>query len=591
MITIFKNYGDINNPLYISVERALERIREGKSKDKINEIRRKAGAEENYDEDKEELPFVVFSAAKVEPKEVTKKGRTYNTCRLDDCVTEHSGVFVLDWDKCDVIQKIEQLKNDPYIYAAWIGPSGLGVKALVKCPASIENHNLYYTAFLDRYPELDSTSRNISRGTYESYDPNIYIYPNALVWDKRMKEEDRKKNKEKVANRRTHQVISTAVGMVRSSYDGNKHETLLKAAKLLGGYIATGRVNEEEAIKILDEEIKAKGPKDFDGAHQTILDGIGYGKAQPLVESKKIEKSQQFLRREDGSYDFLADESEMLEYELAVINGTLEMGLPTGLNGLNPYWMFKKHHIVWCVALDNVGKSYLVWYLAVLAARLHGWKILIHSAENGDGMVRKKLKEFYIGKPLKLMDGEELTKSHEFVKKHFRIISSKQFHTLEDFLLKAEIIHDEGFQYEVLVAEPWNSFDPPKNVDRYSNLIHSLNILRVFKENYSSVWVCDHINSEAARKKDKDGYILVPIKGDTEMGVMKSNKVDDFLILHRLTNHPFERENLQVHVAKIKEVETGGFQTEKDSPVILKINKDYCGYTCNGLDPIRHSRI
>jgi len=30
----------------------------------------------------------------------------------------------------------------------------------------------------------------------------------------------------------------------------------------------------------------------------------------------------------------------------------------------------------------------------------------------------------------------------DFVKKHFRIISSKQFHTLEDFLIKAELVYD-----------------------------------------------------------------------------------------------------------------------------------------------------
>jgi hypothetical protein len=379
--------------------------------------------------------------------------------------------------------------------------------------------------------------------------------------------------------------------MVRSSYDGNKHEVLLKAAKLLGGYVATGRVKEDEAIKILTEEISQKNPKDLDNAIKTIGDGLSYGKAQPLVESKKIEKAQQYLRRSDGNYDFLADEEEMLEYELAVINGTLQMGLPTGLNGLNSNWMFKKHHIVWFTALDNVGKSFLVWYLAVLSAKLHGWKILIHSAENGDGMVRKKLKEFYIGKSLKLMDSEELTIAHDFVREHFRIISSKQFHTLEDFILKCEILYDEGFQYEVVIAEPWNSFDPPKNTDRYSNLIHSLNLLRVFKENYASVWVCDHINTEAARRKDKDGYIEVPLKADAEMGQMKANKTDDFVVLHRLANHPFDKYNLQIHVSKIKDVETGGYPTEKDNPVIITINRDYCGYTCNGLDPIKQRKL
>lgn len=592
MITIFRNFGDINNPQYISVEQALNRIKTGRSKEKIDEIREKVKSGEKYDKLKEELPFVIFAAGKVEPIETTSRGKTYSTCRLDKCVKEHSGYFPLDWDEVNVEQKIQQLKNDPYIFAAWVAPSGLGVKALVKCPPSIDNHPLYYTAFLDRYPELDPTSRNIGRGTYESYDPNIYINPNSLVWDRKMKEEERKKLKEKSANRRATQVISTAVGMVRAALDGEKHTTLLKAAKLLGGYVAIGRIAEDEAAQILEQEIAAKNPEDMEGAKRTIRDGLEYGKAQPLIETKKLEKAQKFFKREDGTYEFLADEREMLEYELAVVNGTLEMGLSTGVNGLNKNWMFKKHHIVWFGGMDNTGKSFLVWYLAVLAAKFHGWKILIHSAENSDGMLRKKLKEFFIGKPLKLMDSEEHTLAHDFVKEHFRIISSKQFHTLEDFLLKAEVIYEEGFQYEVLIAEPWNSFDPPKNVDRYSDLIHSLNILRVFKENYSSVWVCDHVSTNAARNKDKKtGFVLPPIKGDIEMGVMKGNKTDDFLILHRVINDPENNNNLQIHVVKVKDVETGGFPTVKDEPVILTINKDYCGYTCNYVDPIKSGRI
>src|SRR3546814_8595201 len=85
-----------------------------------------------------------------------------------------------------------------------------------------------------------------------------------------------------------------------------------------------------------------------------------------------------------------------------------------------------------------------LWYLSVLAAKLHGWKVIIHSAENSDGQLRKKLKEFYLGKSIKIADDEELTVAHEFVNDHFRIISSKQMHTLEDFLLKCEIVIDEG---------------------------------------------------------------------------------------------------------------------------------------------------
>lgn len=585
---IFEHFNDITNPHEITVEAALKRIKTGKSKDKVLEIRRKLANGEDYEEDKKALPCVLFSVAKVK---MTISRRDLETFREDASVVEHSGFFTLDFDKCDVNFKVDQLKRDPYIYAVWLSPTALGIRALVKCPPSIENHSLYYTAFLDRYPDLDPTSRNLSRVTFESWDENLWCNPSSLVWDKKLTEEQRKKNKEKEANRRGKDVLSTAVAMVRASYDGIKHESLLKAANLLGGYVATGRVSEEDAIRILEDEIRHKNPKDFNSAAQTIRDGIDYGKSRPLADAKKIEKAQQFLRREDGSYDFLADNEAMTEYELAVINGTLEMGLPTGMIGLNPYWMFKKHHLVWIVGADSVGKSFLVWYLAVLAAKFHGWRVIIHSAENGDGQLRKKLKEFFMGKSLKLMDDEELTVADGFVKEHFRIISSKQMHSLEDFLLKCEIVIDEGFEADVVIGEPWNSFDVPSTIDSYRNNIHALNILRVFKESYCSVWVADHINTTAARAKDKEGYVMAPTKADAEMGTMKANKTDDFLVVHRVGNHPFKKRETQIHVQKVKDEETGGKKTEKDSPVILELTEDYCGYTCNGQNPIKHRRL
>jgi hypothetical protein len=587
MITIFKDFQDISKPHQITVEQALERIRLGRSRDKVEEIRNSTD-KAKIDELKKQLPCILFSVSKTKMVINRKDNESH---RDDVCVVEHSGYFALDFDKCSVKLKMDQLKKDPYIAAAWLSPTGTGVRAIVKCPPSVENHSLYYTAFLDRYPELDPTSRNISRICFESYDPNLYINPNALVFDKRLTEEERRRNRDSVVNRKGSKVISTAVAMVRSSYDGNKHDTLRNAAVLLGGYIATGRVKEDEAIKVLEEEIRAKNPQDFNGAQKTIIDGIEFGKTRPLAESKKIEKAQQYLRRSDGSYDFLADEREMDEYLIKLINGELEMGLPTGLNGLNTYWMFKKNHIVFFSGLDSVGKSFLVWYLAVLAAKFHNWKIIIHSAENRDGQLRKKLMEFYLGKSVKVMDDEELTIARDFVSEHFRIISSTQMHTLEDFLLKCEIVIDEGFEASVVIGEPWNSFDTPGNVERYGNLIHNLNVLRVFKETYCSVWVADHVNTAAARLKDKDGYVLPPTKADVEGGQMKANKCDDFIIIHRVGNHQFKKKETQIHVVKVKDEETGGRKTDKDSPVILELEEDYSGYTCNGVNPIKHSRI
>lgn len=586
-VTIFKNFEDKTNPHYTSIQEIFKRIRKGKSKKQIDLIRSKVMTGEDYDLDKKALPFVVFAAAETKEVLVEKEGKkAYPSHRLDASVTKHSGLFVIDFDKIDVDQKIQQLKKDPYIYACWIGPSGNGVKGLVKCPPSIENHNLYYTAFLDRYPELDPTSRNIARGTFESYDENLWVNPDSLVWDKQLTEEQHKKKKDSQKNRRSVTVLAKAVAMVRASYDGNKHESLRDAAVLLGGYIAAGRVKEDEAITLLTEEIKMKNPKDLAGAKKTITDGISHGKTRPLHETKKMEKAQEFLRREDGSYDFIADNYQMDEYEQAVINGTLQFGLPTGINELNTYWMFKRHHLVWFAGLDNVGKSFFVWYLAVLAAMFHGWKFLVFSSENEDGQLRKKLKEFYIGKSIKIMTKEELSMAKEFVDKHFMIMASTEMHNVDEMLIKAEIVYDEGFEYDCFIAEPYNSIEPMKDMDSHRNNLHNLNKMRVFKHEYASLWVCDHVHSDAARTKDKDDYVKVPYKSQVEGGQIKANKVDDFLMLHRLANHPDEKFNTQIHVQKIRDKETGGDHTDKDHPVIAQINNGYCGYSSYGIDPV-----
>lgn len=592
VVTIFKNIDDVNSPFYIPLEQALARIKKGKSKEQVELIRTKVFTGEDYTEDKKALPLIVFSAAKTKPITVNKRGRTYETQRLDESVVEHSGVFPIDFDDCNVAQKLEQLKKDPYIYACWIGPSGKGVKGLVKCPPSVEHHSLYYTAFLDRYPDLDPTSRNIARGTFESYDPDLWVNKNALVWDKRMTEEERKKKKEKEKNKRSVKVLATAVAMVRASYDGIKHDTLRNAAALLGGYIVTGRVVEEEAIKILEEEIAQKKPRDMEGAKATIRDGIEWGKNHPLKDAKKIEKAQEFLKRDDGTYDFMADEEEMDEFEQAVIDGTLPMGLPTGINELNTYWMLKKNTLVWFGGVDNVGKSFFLWYLAVLAAMLHGWKFLIYSAENDDGQVRKKIKEFYLNKSLKVATDKERAMADEFYKKHFRIMSMTEFHNIDEMLIKAEIVYDEGFEFDVFIAEPYNAIDTIRDLDAHRNNLYALNKMRIFKKQYSALWVADHVASESARNIEKDkkspyfGYVKVPWKSQIDGGQVKASKVDDWVMLHRLPNHPFERYVTQVHIQKIRDKETGGDYTEKDAPVKIQIDMGYCGYSCNGVNPV-----
>lgn len=582
-VTIFANAKETKDAHYITVTQALKRIKDGKSKEAVEKIREKYAKGKEYASDKILLPSVIFAGV-ADKVSQDKKGQ--DTLRNDECVSQHSGFFVIDFDNDETDIVKARLKKDTYTYAVWAGVTK-GAKALIKCPPSIDKHSEYYNAFLSRYPELDPTSKNIGRLCFESYDPELWINPNSLVWDKTMTDEEYQKNKKSLKEKRKKRLTDICASMIRSSRDGEKHDTLLRASNLLGGAVATKLLSFKDAEAFLTEEIKKKNPKDLALAKKTIKDGLEYGMNAPLHEIKEIEKDVDFTRREDGTYDFLADESEMDEYEQAVINGTLEMGLPTGIPKLDEHWMFKKHTLVWLAARDNVGKSFVFWYFSVLAAMLHGWKVLMYAKENRDGSVRKKIKEFYIGKSIKLFTEEEHELAKEFVKSNFRFFTAKKMHTAQDWLTKCEIVYDEGFEYDVVIGDPYNAFDIPFGEQQYTVNLRSLNLLQTFKENYSAVWITDHVTSDAARDKSKNGEMSVPTKHNVEYGQMKPNKTDDFLIAHRNFKNKEQKFTTEIHVDKIKETETGGSPTPKDEPVYLLANKDLCGFSCGGVDPVR----
>lgn len=92
--------------------------------------------------------------------------------------------------------------------------------------------------------------------------------------------------------------LNTAVQMIRDAVDGEKHSTLLKAARLLGGYVAGGVVVESEAVNVLETEIAHKANvSNQDLARKTIQNGLNYGKAYPITLDTKLAEREEWLKR------------------------------------------------------------------------------------------------------------------------------------------------------------------------------------------------------------------------------------------------------------------------------------------------------
>ncbi|SOD99780.1 hypothetical protein SAMN06269250_0160, partial [Spirosoma fluviale] len=70
---------------------------------------------------------------------------------------------------------------------------------------------------------------------------------------------------------------------------GQRHLTLLKAATLAGGYIATGRIDEQTAIYAL-ETVASEWPN-FTKSQKTIRDGIRNGLTKPIYPEEQAKGS------------------------------------------------------------------------------------------------------------------------------------------------------------------------------------------------------------------------------------------------------------------------------------------------------------
>lgn len=574
MITIFKDFNETKNPYYLPIEKVLQRIKECKIQNKINELRNEKD-EKRKAILKKKLPCICFSG-----KFIT---------RSDKDLTEHSGYIILDFDKLDNAEEFKiSLKRFNFIYSAFISPSGNGVKAIVKIPPIIQKHRGYYRGILKVFPELDSTSINESRICFESVDANLWINEDVNEFTDYVEVENIKTKdvKTKKATKTDYSKVNISLEMIRNSIDGGKHATLLKASKLMGGYIATGYVEENEAVRLLEKEINDKGVDNFDTAKQTILDGINYGKTQPIIEEPiKQTKVKSTINVNDNDFSFLADENDINNYLKEWRLGTFKKGLSTGLDTLDNYFLFKRGNFNVYNGFDNVGKSTTLWYFCLLSSLYHGWKWIIYSAENRNGSVIKRLIEFYCGEKIHLLKEMQYENAFNFIKSKFTIINNEQMYNYKDILTITEklLLKDK---YDGLLLDPYNALkiDLSDNSKLSTHEYHyeAASEMQMFaKKRDICVYLNCHVVTGAMRLK------TAPMKADTEGGGKFANKADDFVTIHRETQDPENWMCTQLHVRKIKEIETGGGYTPLDMPFILKMKINNCGFTdIYGNDPI-----
>jgi hypothetical protein len=206
--------------------------------------------------------------------------------RKDDGLVQHSGVIAIDFDNLDDVKDIKSwLALDRFSWFTCESVSGNGLCVFVKIDPTKHRESFDYLSeyYLQNYKlEIDQACKDISRPRFVTYDPDGVLNQSAerLSFD-REREFD------------PERIIGIAENMLRNSNDGERHNQLLKAARLMGGYIGSGLLDESTVEQRLNSCWMERGADEKYTHAKTIADGIMYGKNSPItIEAFKAQTKQ-----------------------------------------------------------------------------------------------------------------------------------------------------------------------------------------------------------------------------------------------------------------------------------------------------------
>lgn len=580
VITILWDLKKSDEVEYTFLFDALNRIKTGASKDLVEKIRATTDKAKR-NEYKAKLPCVLFSGQFMR--------------RNSEACTQHSGYIILDFD--DLMAKNQTRPEDfrdnmvemPWVYAAFISPSGTGVKVLVKIPDNKTAHKGHFKALENYFSgigyQVDPSGKDVSRVCYESYDPDIYINTECDGFTDYVNPDDAPPPiKPRNAGQTDYGKLNICATMIRKAEDGQKHHMLVKAATLAGGFIAAGLVREEDAIHVLESEIQAKsGVLDFRGAQKTIRDQIEYGKHKPIFDHVAEEaplpkaSSTASIRHLSGVWETMQDEFR---------NGKSK-GETTHMPDLDENFKIKMGELTVWTGYPNSGKSEFVLQIALLKSILDGWKWAVFSPESYpenefyDGLIHSLVGKSVDRDYANIMTETQYREAASFIQDHFYYIYPETAHTIEEIESNFDFCINE-YGVKGVIVDPFNQLSRDFSMRDDQYLEGFLTKRKRYAINHQiAYWMMVHPKGD--RKKNKDGEYDVLGFYDLSGGAMWANKIDNLMVIRR----PFQESNpkstvVEIHAKKIKKQRLVGIPGSKEYTFDRGKNR----YYRNGKSPL-----
>ena len=399
---------------------------------------------------KMQLPVVVFQGTFTE--------------RKNSGLIQASGLMILDFDcysqaESDKIKN--QLSGDEYVLSYFKSTRGFGYKALIRIPVveSDKEYKQYWNAVEKRYSNVDPACKDICRACFFTYDPELVYNPKAKVWDQKESDNIQRASK-KVSRNTNYSLINKALNVIRRAGVGERHNKILAASRLCGGWVASGKVDYQEAQRLLEQEALAIDPKDFDTNKKAVSDGLDHGMRDPLDDDKFFQE-ERIEEKFDKIYWTLSDVKDEIDSKYEV---GLEQGYKTGYSDVDKLYNLHLGYTSYIYGASFSGKS-LVWFDIIKnMSYRYGMKHVVFSPETGSATdVHIKLIELVAGGDFYdsgygKIRPDELKEAKRFVDEHFIVIDpGMETMTLDDLIASCEMI-ERVFNTKIhtLTIDPWN---------------------------------------------------------------------------------------------------------------------------------------
>jgi len=560
-VTIFQNAKTVDKPYFITIEKAVQRIKGGRSAILINQLRSCEDLKEKK-RIKTLLPSICFSGT-------FKK-------REDKALIKHSGLIAIDFDHLG--NRLTELKarliKDRYTFLLFISPSGDGLKLVVKIPDDVKTHALSAAALTDYYSDekLDEF-KDVSRICFESYDPDIYYNPDSDLFITLKEEQIIKRTITTNETIYDYDIILSNIETWLSSkgeyyQDGNKHKFLVKIFAACNRFgIPLSVAKQLITFKYVSMAGKVD-PKDFHFIADRVYKNYAStacsahftkeGKPIETVSKKELtyEAIDITLPLSDVIYLDNVRDSMLLSFKTGRAQGET-----THFKKIDDHFRWKRGELTLMHGIMNQGKSTMIMQLCLMKAVFDNYKFAFFSPEQDPpDDFYDDLIHMYIGENTQYgfnnqMSEENYIKGMDFIKDHFFYIYPENESPTPEYINARFVEVIQKHKVDGCIIDPYNQLDNDikKSGGREDLYLSAfLSQQKRLAQQYQ-IFMIIIAHPRGGLSKNGNGDYEKPNVYDLAGGAMWSNKCDNVLCTYRpYYSSDYERRDVEFTSQKIK---------------------------------------